>query len=226
MNKALLELLQNHTGSLTIEQIFSNFVAAVILAACIYLSYRMSHSSAVYSPRFNASLVMVALITTMVMTVIGNNIALSLGMVGALSIVRFRTAIKDPRDTTYIFWAIGCGLCCGVSEYYVGAIGTGVLFVVMVLFGTIRNNDRYLLVIHANEQGGKDAEKAVHNIYEGRAALRVHNASRNNAELIYELSYRMIRKKLPDRKTVNEVLMEIEGVRQANLIMQSEEVSR
>lgn len=226
MNKALLELLQNHTGSLSIEQILTNFIVAVVLAACVYLSYRMSHSSAVYSPRFNASLVMVTLITTMVMNVIGNNIALSLGMVGALSIVRFRTAIKDPRDTTYIFWALGAGLCCGVSEYYVGVIGTGVLFVVMLLFGAIRNNDRYLLVIHSSEQAGKDVEKTVLNLYGEKAALRVRNAARGNMEFIYELSSALVRKVLPDHKAINEVLMEIEGVRQANLIMQSEEVSR
>ncbi len=226
MNKALLELLQNHTGSLSVEQIFTNFFVAIVLAACIHLSYRLSHSSTVYSPRFNASLVMLTLITTMVMNVIGNNIALSLGMVGALSIVRFRTAIKDPRDTTYIFWGIGCGLCCGVSEYYVGAIGTGVLFVLMLLFGTIRNNDRYLLVIHADKEAGGKAEKLVHNLYAEQAVLRVRNASQGNLELIYELSRRMVKRDLPDHKTINETIMEIEGVRQANLIMQSEEVSR
>lgn len=69
----------------------------------IFLSYAISHRGTIYSRKFNASLVILAVLTGTVMTVIGNNIALSLGMVGALSIVRFRTAIKDSRDTVYIF---------------------------------------------------------------------------------------------------------------------------
>ena len=67
------------------------------------------------------------------MTVIGNNIALSLGMVGALSIVRFRTAIKDSRDTTYIFWTIIVGICCGVGDYVVACVGSGVVFLVLLV---------------------------------------------------------------------------------------------
>lgn len=63
-------------------------------------------------------------LTTTVMTVIGNNIALSLGMVGALSIVRFRTAIKDSRDTVYIFWTVIVGICCGVGDYLVASAGS------------------------------------------------------------------------------------------------------
>ena len=65
---------------------------------------------------------LLTVITTTVMIVIGNNIALSLGMVGALSIVRFRTAIKDSRDTVYIFWAIVVGICCGAGDYVVAAV--------------------------------------------------------------------------------------------------------
>ena len=73
--------------------------AAVVIASFIFLSYRLSHDGSIYSNKFNVSLVVLTLITTTVMIVIGNHIALSLGMVGALSIVRFRTAVKDTRDT-------------------------------------------------------------------------------------------------------------------------------
>ena len=79
--------------------------------------YWLSHTGTIYSKKFNVSLVTLTILTATVMAIIGNNIALSLGMVGALSIVRFRTAIKDSRDTVYIFWTIVAGLGCGVGDY-------------------------------------------------------------------------------------------------------------
>ena len=103
MKEQLMNYFSANTGALTLQDMILNFLVAAALGAVIYLSYRISHSGASYSARFNVSLLMLTLVTTLVMNVIGNNIALSLGMVGALSIVRFRTAIKDPRDTAYIF---------------------------------------------------------------------------------------------------------------------------
>lgn len=90
------------------EDILLNIVLAAVLGFFIFLSYAISHRGTIYSRKFNASLVILAVLTGTVMTVIGNNIALSLGMVGALSIVRFRTAIKDSRDTVYIFLVHHC----------------------------------------------------------------------------------------------------------------------
>ena len=133
MKEYLYTGLMETSGSLTLQNVILNFVAACILSFLIYISYRVSHSGAVYSRKFNVSLVMLTLVTTLVMNVIGNNIALSLGMVGALSIVRFRTAIKDPRDTAYIFWAIAVGITCGVSDYLIAGIGTFVIFVFLII---------------------------------------------------------------------------------------------
>ena len=98
------------------EEILLNIVLAAVLGFFIFLSYAISHRGTIYSRKFNASLVILAVLTGTVMTVIGNNIALSLGMVGALSIVRFRTAIKDSRDTVYIFWSIIVGICWAASK--------------------------------------------------------------------------------------------------------------
>ena len=110
MSNELIYYLSNNAGSLSLQEILLSFLCAVVLGAVIFISYRFSHVGATYSAKFNVSLWMMTLVTTLIMCVIGNNIALSLGMVGALSIVRFRTAIKDPRDTTYIFWAIAVGV--------------------------------------------------------------------------------------------------------------------
>ena len=121
------------------EDILLNIVLAAVLGFFIFLSYAISHRGTIYSRKFNASLVILAVLTGTVMTVIGNNIALSLGMVGALSIVRFRTAIKDSRDTVYIFWSIIVGICCGVGDYAVACIGSAVTFAVILLLGCIKS---------------------------------------------------------------------------------------
>ena len=94
MREYLLQLLET-SGDLALESILLRLVVSAIIGAFLFLSYRLSHSGTIYSKKFNVSLVTLTVVTTMVMIVIGNNIALSLGMVGALSIVRFRTAIKD-----------------------------------------------------------------------------------------------------------------------------------
>ncbi|WP_153050392.1 DUF4956 domain-containing protein, partial [Streptococcus suis] len=96
-----------------------HIVVAAILGGVIYVSYAYTHAGTTYSKKFNISLMTLTVLTATVMTVIGNNVALSLGMVGALSVVRFRTAVKDSRDTTYIFWTIVVGICCGVGDYIV-----------------------------------------------------------------------------------------------------------
>lgn len=212
---------------LTIEQIVLNMVVALVLGLVIYLSYRFSYSGAVYSARFNGSLLMMTLITTMIMNVIGNNIALSLGMVGALSIVRFRTAIKDPRDTTYIFWCIAVGICCGVSYYALASISTGMIFLVMLVIGSIKANDRYLLIIHANrEECAKEIEETVLLQYRGQAVLRVANRTSGQLEYIYELTTRMMEEKKQSDTNPVELLRKIDGVYRVNLVCQNEEMSR
>ena len=108
MKETLYNLIQSQgEGAVTFGDVAINLIAALLIGALIYTAYRATHSGTIYSERFNISLVMVTLVTAMVMCVIGNNISLSLGMVGALSIVRFRTAIKDPRDTIYFLGRCG-----------------------------------------------------------------------------------------------------------------------
>ena len=125
MKDKVLELFAGQ-NNLTWQSILMNILFSAFLGIVIYLSYYLTHRGTIYSKKFNVSLVVLTVLTGTVMTVIGNNLALSLGMVGALSIVRFRTAIKDSRDSIYIFWTIIVGICCGVGDYMVAAIGSTV----------------------------------------------------------------------------------------------------
>ena len=224
MNKELLYYLTNDAGSLTLQEILLSFACAVILGAVIFVSYRFCHTGAVYSGKFNISLWMMTLVTTLIMCVIGNNIALSLGMVGALSIVRFRTAIKDPRDTTYIFWAIAVGVCCGICDYLIAGIGSAVIFCMMVLLGNARGNDRYLLIVRIDGSPDTRVEELMQCFYRNKARLRVKNTAQAQSEYIYELSASLLRKRGGIGDISNE-LYALEGVQNVNLVCQNDEIT-
>lgn len=187
MREYLLELLES-TGQLTLETIVTRLGAASILACFIFLSYWLSHDGSIYSKKFNVSLVAMTVITTTVMIVIGNNIALSLGMVGALSIVRFRTAIKDSRDTVYIFWTIVVGICCGSGDYLVAGVGSAFAFVLLLLFGRVRNDNRMLLIIRAARTSEGRIEGLVFQRFARKATLRVKNTTEDSVEFIFEMT--------------------------------------
>lgn len=189
MNNDLIYYLTNNSGSLSVQEIVMNFLAAVVLGFVIFISYRFSHSGAVYSGKFNASLWMLTVVTTLVMCVIGNNIALSLGMVGALSIVRFRTAVKDPRDTAYIFWTIAVGVCCGISDFMIAGIGSVVIFCLMLIIGNIKSNDRYLIIVRREKDDVK-VDDVMKEVFGKKYKLRVKNSSREDMEVIYEVGER------------------------------------
>ena len=227
MREYLLELLET-TGDLQLESIALRIIVSIVIAAFIFLSYRLSHSGSIYSRKFNVSLVALTVITATVMIVIGNNIALSLGMVGALSIVRFRTAIKDSRDTVYIFWAIVAGICCGAGDYVVAALGSAGVFVVLLLFGRIRNDNRALLVLRTARVNESKVESLIFRYYNRRAILRAKNTTQESTEYIYELNGKYLQKPgsdLASKKSITDAVYEIGGIEYFNIIMQNDEIS-
>lgn len=224
--KELLYQALAEQGALSIPQMLLNFSAACVLCLVLFISYGLSHSTVVYSRRFAVSLVQMTLVTTMVMCVIGNNIALSLGMVGALSIIRFRTAIKDSRDATYIFWAIGIGICCGVSDYITATIGSAFIFVVLVLFGSVRDNERILLILHTDGENQEQLNNLIRLIFAGKAKLRVYQSTGGNAEVIYEISDRMLKRAEAKGGSVVPRLEKLRGVNSISFMRQEEEVNQ
>lgn len=118
MKETLYKYLANPSGGVTVFGALEVMIVALMLSMVIFLTYKITFSGVMYNRKFNVSLVMLTLVTTMVMIVIGSDIALSLGMVGALSIVRFRTAIKDPRDTAYIILEYRCRSKCRYRKLY------------------------------------------------------------------------------------------------------------
>ncbi len=224
MKKALLEILQQ-TGSLTTNEIILHLSVATVIGICIYISYALSHTGTIYSKKFNVSLVMLTILTSMVMTVIGNNVALSLGMVGALSIVRFRTAIKDSRDTAYIFWTIIVGICCGVGDYVVAGIGSSIVFVIMLIFGHIRNDNRLLLVIRGSRVEDLKIEGIIFDYFKHKVTLKAKNTSKDSVEYIYELSKKVYDNASLNNDSITEALYKIKNIDYVNIVVQNDEIS-
>lgn len=223
--KEFLSQFINETGALSFTEIVLHILASVLFSVVIYLSYWITHDGTAYSKKFNISLVTMTILTATVMTVIGNNIVLSLGMVGALSIVRFRTAIKDSRDTTYIFWAIIVGICCGVGDYLVAAIGTAVAFLVLLLFGRIRNDNRILLIIRGTKSLSGEMEKLVFTYFDKKALLRVRNTTAQNVELIYEMPRSVWQLNYRKDTDIADALYALGGVEYVNTVTQSDEIT-
>ena len=216
-------ILESRT--LSLQEIILHVLASAVLGLAIFVSYWYTHTGTAYSRKFNVSLVTLTVLTGTVMTVIGNNIALSLGMVGALSIVRFRTAIKDSRDTTYIFWAIIVGICCGVGDYLVAGIGSAAVFVLLLILGRVRNENRILLVIRGARGSAADMEKLVFSYFSKKAYLRVRNTTADTVELIYELSRSVWQLNYKKDTDIADALYALGGVEYVNTVTQSDEIS-
>ncbi|MBU3841229.1 MAG: DUF4956 domain-containing protein [Candidatus Ruminococcus intestinipullorum] len=224
MNDVLRDLLEQST-TLTLEEIILHIVSSALISIAIYISYWFTHVGTAYSKKFNVSLVTLTILTATVMTVIGNNIALSLGMVGALSIVRFRTAIKDSRDTTYIFWAIIVGICCGVGDYIVAGVGTITVFCVLLVSGRVRNENRILLIIKGSRNNELKIESVVFNYFNKKALLRVKNSTTSSIEFIYEMSRKTYELSYKQEKSIINALYDLEQVEYVNIVTQNDEIS-
>ena len=124
---------------LTPAQIIMSFLLAFALSFIWATVYRKTHSGIAYTRSFYLTLLLISPIVAMVMMAIGSNVALSLGLVGALSIIRFRTVIKDTKDMTFLFLGIGIGLCCGANAWLVTIIGTALISLITIVMSKIGN---------------------------------------------------------------------------------------
>lgn len=223
MKETLYNLLSRQ-GDMTWQQITMHILVSAALGALIFLSYVLSHKGTIYSRKFGVTLVVLTVMTGTVMTVIGNNIALSLGMVGALSIVRFRTALKDSRDTAYVFWTIIVGICCGVGDYVVAAAGSTAIFLVFLLFGAVRSDTRMLLVVRADRNLEEKIEAMVFQYFERQAVLRVKNTNTGNVEFIYEMSRKTLERAQRQHPALTGDFYKLGAVECVNIVAQSDEI--
>lgn len=177
--------LSSQLANLSLPHILVCMLSAALCGALIYLVYRFFYRGVVYSDNFNILLIMITVITSFIIMTISANLVLSLGMVGALSIVRFRSAIKDPLDIGFLFWGIASGLTCGAGLYFVALVGTVVIAVIyIVLHFCKKEKKNYLLIVRYSDT----AEEQVNVLLSAmRYKLKSKTLTENETELTVEI---------------------------------------
>lgn len=226
MRQFIIENLTN-TEALSMKIIIMNNVVALIAAFFIMFTYKISHTGSLYSRKFNVSLGSVTIITTMIMSVISNNVALSLGMVGALSIIRFRTAVKDVRDATFIFWAIAVGIGCGVSQYALISVGSVFLLLFLIIAGKGFTSSSKLLVIQGKLTALSRIEAELASYFDRDIQPSMRNVTDSGFELVYSVDEALLRRaSKKNQSDISEKLIKITGVERINVIDQKDELSQ
>lgn len=216
----VLSYFYTNSTNYGVKRTFIILLCGLTAGMIIYLTYYITSEKIVYNRKFNWSLVIMLLVTVIVMMMISSNIAISLGMVGALSIVRFRTAVKDSRDTMFIFWAMAEGLCVSSQNYRLTF--TTVLFIAAVLIISSRIPgiwNRYLLVVSGGEQSIDMAEFQLKlKPYIVSQKIRTANKDAMHEELILE-----IKTKGELNLEVIDKLISVPGVARVNWVVESGE---
>jgi len=207
---------QNTYQALTIERVMLSLCVTFGVTLFIFYVYRKTFNGVIYTRNFNVGLVLTGLVVTLVTLPISSNIALSLGMVGALSIVRFRTAIKDPADIVFTFWAITVGIISGAGLYMIAIVGSPIIgfFLFVLSRANFRTNDPYLLVVHYTEDAETELQAAL-----PENKLRSRTVTSAGVELMVE-----VRMKAKDASNVDK-LLKIKGVNDAALVSYNADVS-
>ncbi|MDL2327328.1 DUF4956 domain-containing protein [Ruminococcaceae bacterium OttesenSCG-928-A11] len=205
MSETIQNLLNsNFVANITSFSLVDTLLAilvSLLLGLLIFAVYRKTFSGVLYSRNFNISLIAMTMATALIIMGVTSNVVLSLGMVGALSIVRFRTAIKDPMDTFYLFWAIAAGILCGAGQLPLAIIGSVVIALVMLVFvNRVTVDNPYLLIVKSS---GERAEKEVVQILTGNVpkfAVKTKTLADGKSEITYE-----VRLKAKNTSFVNQI---------------------
>jgi len=200
------------SGTLSPLNVIVTLLLACALGLFIFFIYRKTFSGVMYSRNFGLSLVMITMITSLIILPITSNLTLSLGMVGALSIVRFRTAVKDAMDTMFMFWGIAVGICMGAKFWAVGIVGSLAIGLLMVLLSVIKIRTAlpYLLVLHFDINAAANVKAMLGKLPAHK--LKSRTVRGNNVEMTVEVRVRSEEAAFVDK------FSQLEGMYDASLI--------
>lgn len=197
-------------AKISIFDVFIVVLLTLMVGMFIFYIYKKTFRGVVYSYTFNAALVMMSIITALIIMTISSNVILSLGMVGALSIVRFRTALKDPMDIVFMFWAIAAGIASGAGIFPISIVGSLLVGGILLGLSKIKPQDEvFLLIIHYEESANDEVKRILNKV---SYVLKAKTVTSENTELTVEI-------KIRDNNTaiVNDIST-ISGVRDAVLV--------
>ena len=205
-------VMAEFTGTVSVGKIILSLIVAFVIGVYIIYIYKKTYSGVIYSKSFSLCILLLAMVTAMIIRTISSNLALSLGMVGALSIVRFRTAIKEPTDTVFMFWSITAGIMAGAGLYLVAVIaslGIGLLYIVGYTMG-FKVNRQYLFIIKYDINTDKKILAALKKL--PKTKLKSKSIVKDTMELTFEVEL-----KDDDTKVLDD-FKDIEGVISASII--------
>lgn len=201
------------TSDIQLGTVFICMLFTAAIAAYIFLVYKSLNKNSFYNKNFNISLMGMAVVTAAVILTIQSNIVVSLGMVGALSIVRFRTAIKEPMDIAFLFWAIAAGIVLAAGMIPLAVFGSVIIGIVMLLFVNRKaGQNPYIAVISCRDSAAEQAAKEFLAQHVEKAVIKSKTAQAGQIELNYEIR---LRKENTDFITQ---LSEMDGVHSAVLV--------
>ncbi len=183
------ELLGASSTDLGAGALVGRFVCAAACALFILFIYKITYTGVGFSRSFAVSMVMTAVVTAAILMVINSNLALSLGMVGALSIIRYRSAIKDPRDIGFLFWAVAAGLTSGTGFYLIALFLS--LFMALLLVGLTyfpMDAGKYMLIVRANPDQMTVVKQAMQSSLVKKYKVKVKTMTDAYAEIILEVT--------------------------------------
>lgn len=181
--------INNFVDSISLSTVATTLCLAFVFAIVIYFIYQFTCDKTIYSKKFNVTMCLMTIITASLVLSMQANIAVSLGMVGALSIVRFRTAIKDPKDLLFLFWSISNGIIIGSGLYSIAVILIVVLSIALLLFEIMPEmRKRMLLVVNIDSISNESiVEKELVKL-KVKYNVKSRNVFKNKADIVYEIS--------------------------------------
>lgn len=201
--------------ALSLKTVCFAMLVAFVCAIIIYAVYRYFYKGVAYSENFGTLLIMLTMVTSFIIICISSNLVLSLGMVGALSIVRFRAAIKEPLDVGFLFLAIASGLTAGARLYMIAILGTVLVSLVFIIsYLVISAKQSYLLVVRYNDEAKEAVEDALDKVKKKFKSKMKHN---NVTELTYAVSF------AKDSTELVDTLNSINGVENVVLVQYTQE---
>ncbi len=199
--------------AISVSSLVTTMALSFLLGLFVMVVYRLTYSGPSFSKSFALSLVMLSMVTALAILTVRSNVVLSLGMVGALSIVRFRTAIKDPMDTVFMFWSIVAGIITGAGYVTVAILATlllGVLFMVVNIVTGHLNGSAYLVVVRYTDE----ADAAVRAKLNSLGKYKLKSRSMNAAETEVVVEAKLSKKQMDSLAA----LLDEEGVSDVNII--------